>query len=68
MPPIKTLVRESYLLASIFSKTLILFLKTHTHSPLARFLQFKNLSLASSKAKTIFQNWFLKTFFKSFCS
>ena len=63
MSPTKTLAKESYFLASIFSKTLILFSKTHTHthSPLARFLQLKNLSLVSSKAKTIFPIWFLKT-------
>ena len=57
MSPTKTLARESYFPASIFSKTLILFSKTHTHthSPLARFLQIKKkISLDSSKVKTIF--------------
>ena len=67
MPPIKTQTRESYFLASIFSKTLILFSKTQTQ-PLRTFLQIKNLYLVSSKEENIFQNWFLKTFFKSFYS
>ena len=63
MPPIKTLARESHFLASIFFKTLIFFSKTH-HNTFARFLHTqqqqqqkkkkKNLSLVSSKAKTIF--------------
>ena len=64
MSPIKTLARESHFLAFIFSKTLILFSKL-THNTFARFLQIKNLSLVSSKAKTIFPIWFLKTFFKT---
>ena len=63
MPPIKNLAKESHFLASIFSKTLILFLKL-THSTFAHFLQIKNLSLVSSKIETIFPIWFLKTFFK----
>ena len=57
MTPLKTLERESYFLATIFSKTLILFSKTHTQ-PLSIFF------LVSSKVETIFQNWFLKTFFQ----
>ena len=32
MTPIKTLEMESYFLATIFSKTLILFSKTHTQT------------------------------------
>ena len=53
MSPIKTLAREGYFLASIFFKTLILFSKTHTYSPLAWFfLQIKNPSLVSSKVET----------------
>ena len=68
MSPIKTLARESYFLASIFSKTLILFSKTPTQH-LSTFLFFlffnriKNLSLVSSKAETNVLIWFLKSFF-----
>ena len=64
MPLIKTLVRETHFLASIFSKTLILFSKTHTHH-LCTFLQIKNISLVSSKVETIFPIWILKTLFKN---
>ena len=66
MTPIKTLERESYFLATIFSKTLILFSKTHTQ-PLSIFfffLQIKKLSSVSSEVETIFQNWFLKNLFQ----
>ena len=56
MPQIKTLARESHFLVSIFFKTLIFFSRTH-HNTFARFLHthtHTNLSLVSSKAKTIF--------------
>ena len=62
MPPIKTLAGESIFWPSYSLKPFFLFSKTLLQT-LAHFLQIKNLSVVSSKVETIFQNWFLKTFF-----
>ena len=65
MPPIKTLARESYFLTSIFSKTLILFSKTHTQPLSTFFLINKETSLwLVLMQKLFFQFNFSKPFSK----
>ena len=60
MSPIKTLARESYFLASIFSKTVFLFSKIGGQPFNTFFNHKKKLSLVSSKAENLFSNIFSK--------
>ena len=51
MSPVKTLAKESYFLASIFSKTLFSFFKTLRQQLACFFTKIQNLFLAQNKGK-----------------